>query len=110
MRTLLLVVVLAIAAVSTQAFVPATFGVRNIISSATELEACRVNAKKEKRQRNRENMRKFQRKKGTSRKKTMRKAQSSAGRQLEAEFLAKCFITIPPPEAGGDDRDSRPSR
>lgn len=50
----------------------------------TSLDASRVNAKKEKRKRNRDNMRKFQKggKKGTSRKKTMRKMASGAARQV----------------------------
>uniref|UniRef100_A0A7S2A5Y1 BZIP domain-containing protein n=1 Tax=Trieres chinensis TaxID=1514140 RepID=A0A7S2A5Y1_TRICV len=99
MRSLLLVVVLAVLAVSTQAFAPSpSFGVRTAAPSTTELEACRANAKKEKRQRNRENMRKFQRKRGTSRKKAMKKIQSNEARQKEAEFLAKCFTSVPPPE------------
>jgi len=50
--------------------------------SCTELDACRVNAKKEKRQRNRENMRKFQKRGKTSRKKMMRKLASSDQRQV----------------------------
>jgi hypothetical protein len=77
-----------------QAFAPApTFGVASI-ASTTSLEACRVNAKKEKRQRNRDNMRKFQKKGKTSRKKMMRKVASSEMRQLENEFIAKCFTTV----------------
>ncbi|KAL7466993.1 hypothetical protein ACHAXS_007261 [Conticribra weissflogii] len=63
--------------------------------------ASRVNAKIEKRKRNRENMRKFKKggRRGTSRKKMMRKMQSSAARQIENEFIAKCFMTVPPPNA-----------
>ena len=77
-----------------QAFAPAsTFGVRTL-ASTTELEACRVNAKKEKRQRNRENMRKFQKRGKTSRKKMMRKVASGEMRQLENEFIVKCFTSI----------------
>ena len=41
-----------------------------------------MNAKKEKRQRNRDNMRKFQKKRGTSRKKTVRKQLSAGARQV----------------------------
>jgi len=46
-------------------------------------------------------MRKFKRggKKGTSRKKTMRKIASSAQRIVENEFIAKCFMTVPPPNS-----------
>ena len=68
-------------------------------SSTTSLESCRTNAKKEKIKRNRENMRKFKTggRKGLSRRKLLKKAQSSKARQDEAEFIAKCFITVPPP-------------
>ena len=51
-----------------------------------------MNAKKEKRVRNRENMRKFSKKRGPSRKKLMRKVLSNAMREREAEFVAKLFI------------------
>eukprot|EP00979_Chaetoceros_neogracilis_P008541 scaffold1904_cov280-Chaetoceros_neogracile.AAC.3 len=79
--------------VELNAFAPApTFGV--VSTSTTSLEACRVNAKKEKRQRNRENMRKFQKRGKTSRKKMMRKVASSDMRQQENEFIAKCFTTV----------------
>jgi hypothetical protein len=81
-----------------QAFVPrATFVPRTNV--LTELAACRTNAKKEKIKRNRENMRKFKTvgKKGISRRKLMKKALSSTARQEEAEFIAKCYITVPPP-------------
>jgi len=46
-------------------------------------------------------MRKFKTrgKKGTSRKKTMRKIASSAQRIVENEFIAKCFMTVPPPNS-----------
>eukprot|EP00563_Minutocellus_polymorphus_P009630 CAMPEP_0181020190 /NCGR_PEP_ID=MMETSP1070-20121207/316_1 /TAXON_ID=265543 /ORGANISM="Minutocellus polymorphus, Strain NH13" /LENGTH=130 /DNA_ID=CAMNT_0023096983 /DNA_START=462 /DNA_END=855 /DNA_ORIENTATION=- len=88
-----------------EAFAPATFLGRTAVSSSTELEACRVNAKKEKRQRNRENMRKFAKRGKTSRKKMMRKVASQQARQEENEFLAKCFMTVPPPE--GSDQGSR---
>ena len=50
----------------------------------TSLDASRVNAKQEKRKRNRDNMRKFKKggRKGTSRKKMMRKMASGAARQV----------------------------
>jgi len=51
-------------------------------------------------------MRKFSKKGKTSRKKMMRKAQSTIARQLENEFLAKCFLTIPPPEVK-EERNNR---
>jgi len=67
--------------------------------SLTSLESCRTNAKKEKIKRNRENMRKFKTggRKGLSRRKILKKAQASKARQEESEFIAKCFITVPPP-------------
>jgi hypothetical protein len=67
--------------------------------ATTTLFACRVNAKKEKIKRNRENMRKFQTvgKKGVTRRKILKKAQASKARQLENEFIAKCFQTGPAP-------------
>ena len=42
-------------------------------------------------------MRKFKQtgRKGTSRRKMMKKALASKARQEEAEFIAKCFITVP---------------
>mmetsp|Transcript_21497 Transcript_21497/g.44238 ORF Transcript_21497/g.44238 Transcript_21497/m.44238 type:complete len:110 (-) Transcript_21497:2199-2528(-) len=102
-RLFLFALALAIAAVSTEAFAPSvSFLARSAVSSATELEACRVNAKKEKRQRNRENMRKFSKRGRTSRKKMMRKVASQQARQEENEFLAKCFLTVPPPEVKED--------
>jgi len=61
--------------------------------SFTELEASRVNAKKEKRTRNRENMRKFRKKGKISRKRQMRKIASGEQRELENEFIAKCFTS-----------------
>ena len=68
-------------------------------TTTTELLSCRTNAKKEKIKRNRENMRKFKTggRKGLSRRKLLKKAQSSKARQIEAEFIAKCFLTLPPP-------------
>ncbi|EJK59850.1 hypothetical protein THAOC_19885 [Thalassiosira oceanica] len=83
-----------------QAFVVAPVG-QPALASTTSLDACRINAKQEKRKRNRENMRKFKKggRKGTSKKKLMRKAASSAQRQVENEFIAKCFITVPPPNS-----------
>jgi len=95
MRSLLVIVALALVA-SSQAFVPApAFNVA--VESATSLDACRTNAKKEKRVRNRDNMRKFQ-KRGGSRKSTVKKQLASQERQNEAEFIAKCFITTPSTE------------
>jgi len=90
----LLVAFVALAAVisSTEAF-----AVRPIFSQAspTALFGCRVNAKKEKIKRNRENMRKFSTpgKRGMSRRKVLKKAQASEARQKENEFISKCFIT-----------------
>jgi hypothetical protein len=65
------------------------------------LTACRVNAKREKIKRNRENMRKFKitGKRGTSRRKILKKAQSQQARQKETEFIAKCFTTTAAPGA-----------
>merc|ERR1711935_836693 len=73
-------------------------------SVSTALDACRVNAKKEKRKRNRENMRKFSTpgRRGMSRRKVLRKAESSAARQEENEFIAKCFITGPAPNVDAE--------
>jgi hypothetical protein len=70
--------------------------------ASTALEACRTNAKKEKIKRNRENMRKFKTggRRGLSRRKLVKKALSSAARQEEAEFIAKCFITLPVADEG----------
>lgn len=80
----------------------------------TALEGCRVNAKKEKIKRNRENMRKFKTggRKGLSRRKLIKKALASKARQSENEFIAKCYITTAPPnvDAGRDSRDSRDNR
>lgn len=93
-----------------QAFAPAPTFARTLSTSstATTLEACRVNAKKEKRQRNRENMRKFKKRGKVSRKKMMRKLQSNDARAVENEFIAKCFTTVVIEQEGdsnsGDDR------
>lgn len=81
-------------------------GILDSSCSLTNLEACRTNAKKEKIQRNRENMRKFKTgggKKGLTRRKLLKKAQSSKARQDEAEFIAKCYITTPA-SVGDDNR------
>lgn len=88
-----------------QAFAPLpSFRLKTQGFCSTELEACRVNAKKEKIKRNRENMRKFKvtGKRGTSRRKTLKKLQASKARQEEAEFITKCFTAVPAP---GSDRD-----
>ena len=76
------------------------------VDTATVLEACRMNAKKEKRKRNRENMRKFKTggRKGVSRRKLMKKALASTARQQENEFIAKCYITTAPPNSEGDSK------
>ena len=96
MRGLFIVALLAVLALSS-AFAPApTFlgQTKTLPVSTTELEACRANSKKEKRLRNRENMRKFKKRGKTSRKKLMRKSLSAAARQQESEFIAKCFTMI----------------
>lgn len=58
-----------------------------------------MNAKKDKRKRNRENMRKFKTggRKGMSRRKLMKKNLANSARQEENEFIAKCYITTTPP-------------
>jgi len=90
-----------------QAFAPSTpFVTRGAIASPTELEASRINAKKEKRIRNRLNMRQFRKKGKISRKRQMRKIASGDQRELENEFIAKCFthITIEEPAPKRDER------
>lgn len=80
---------------------------QTVSSSTTALDACRRSAKKEKIKRNRENMRKFKTgggRKGLSRRKLLKKAQASKARQEEAEFVAKCFITVPVPNSEGDSK------
>jgi hypothetical protein len=96
-RALLLIVALAVFALSAEAFAPSILPV----SSTIALQACRTNAKKEKRQRNRENMRKFKTggKRGLSRRKILKKQQASSARQLENEFISKCFQTVPAPNS-----------
>merc|ERR1712085_106264 len=89
-----LLVIVAIS--STEAFsVTAVFPKSAVLSSSSSLFGCRVNAKKEKIKRHRENMRKFSSpgKRGTSRRKVLKKAQASDARQKENEFITKCFIT-----------------
>jgi hypothetical protein len=89
----------------TQAFVVPSIGQPALLSTrTTSIGASRINAKQEKRKRNRENMRKFKKggKRGTSKKKMMRKLQSGAARMVENEFIAKCFMTVPPPNSDGD--------
>jgi hypothetical protein len=73
-------------------------------TSSTFLFASRTNAKKEKIKRNRENMRKFSTpgRRGTSRRKILKRAQASKARQEENEFIAKCFITGPAPNESDD--------
>ncbi|KAL7479667.1 hypothetical protein ACHAW6_005395 [Cyclotella cf. meneghiniana] len=106
-RSLLAAAILAALAISTQAFVAAPASGRVSLPSVTSLDmASRINAKQEKRKRNRENMRKFKKggRRGTSKKKMMRKMLSSAARQEENEFIAKCFITVPPPNAEDNEK------
>eukprot|EP01083_Nonionella_stella_P137876 419499_1 len=99
LRSILALAILAALALSTQAFVPSIS--RPTLVRTTSPDASRVNAKQEKRKRNRDNMRKFKKggRKGTSRKKMMRKMASGAARQVENEFIAKCFMTVPPPNS-----------
>mmetsp|Transcript_55377 Transcript_55377/g.134491 ORF Transcript_55377/g.134491 Transcript_55377/m.134491 type:complete len:107 (-) Transcript_55377:423-743(-) len=102
-QRLFLVAILAMAALfSVDAFtVRPTFSSTQPASS-TLLESCRRNAKKEKIKRNRENMRKFSTpgRRGTSRRKVLKKALATKARQEESEFISKCFITT---QGDGDD-------
>ena len=80
--------------------IPAAFVVTTTTaaSSSSLWMSCRTNAKKEKIKRNRDNMRKFKKstgRRGLSRRKLMKKALASKARQEEAEFISKCYITIP---------------
>ena len=78
-------------------------------SSPVVLEACRRNTKKEKRQRNKENMRQFKKgdgkkvmgKKAPSRKKLALKAASAHEKEREAEFMTRLFqcVAAPPSPA-----------
>ena len=54
-------------------------------------------------------MRKFKTggKKGISRRKLMKKALSSAARQEEAEFIAKCYLTVPAPASEDNSNEGR---
>lgn len=57
-------------------------------------------------------MRKFKTtgRRGTSRRKIIKKQLSTAARQDEAAFIAKCFTTIAPPvtsSEGSDDQDNK---
>ena len=76
-------------------------------ATSTALEASRMNAKKEKLKRNRENMRKFKKggRKGLSRRKMLRKAQASKARQEESEFITKCFTLVTSPTSREDSAD-----
>jgi hypothetical protein len=87
-----------------QAFAPVPTFTSRTISTSSSLSACRVNAKKEKRVRNRENMRKFKKRGKISRKKMMRKLQSNEARAIENEFIAKCFTTVVIEEEGNNKR------
>ena len=53
-------------------------------------------------------MRKFKTgggKKGISRRKLMKKALSSTARQEEAEFIAKCYLTVPAPATSDESKN-----
>ena len=82
-----------------KAFVAPSVG-QPALTSTTSLDASRINAKQEKRKRNRENMRKFKKggRKGTSKKKMMRKMQSSLARQvsgfLQRIWTCDVFFTV----------------
>mmetsp|Transcript_16595 Transcript_16595/g.34248 ORF Transcript_16595/g.34248 Transcript_16595/m.34248 type:complete len:108 (-) Transcript_16595:167-490(-) len=104
-RFTLIAVLVACLLALTSAFVPPTF-VSSPHSSAHF--ASRVNAKKEKRLRNRDNMRQFKTKRGSSRRRLMKKIASNAARQSEMEFVAKLFQTQEAP-AEPEIRD-RPNR
>ncbi|KAJ8599294.1 hypothetical protein CTAYLR_006796 [Chrysophaeum taylorii] len=76
---------------------------------STALEACRRNTKKEKRQRNLENMRKFKqrpngppfgrgKKKALSRKKQTLKAQAAKEKEREAIFMSRLFQVTDGPD------------
>lgn len=95
-RVVFLIITLAVVSLGSEGFgvLPSLVG-RTALISTTTLDACRINAKKEKRKRNRENMRKFMTR-GTSRRKMMKKMRSNDALRLEAEFIAKCFTTLPP--------------
>merc|ERR1712161_183061 len=81
-------------ALSSEAFITSPSFVGRSDCVPTELDACRRNAKKEKRKRNRENMRKFQKPGAgtTTRKSLSKKNSSNAEREREEQFMAKCFI------------------
>ena len=100
---------LILAAASVSAFVapkhmPSSLVAQTTSDSLVALEACRRNTKKEKRQRNQENMRKFKRgaapaqrgaggkKKSLSRKKLTLKAQAAKEKGREATFMSKLFL------------------
>mmetsp|Transcript_129370 Transcript_129370/g.182401 ORF Transcript_129370/g.182401 Transcript_129370/m.182401 type:complete len:104 (-) Transcript_129370:93-404(-) len=97
-RIFLVVLIALVATLSVEGFAPIF---RPAVATSTSLEACRVNAKKEKRQRNRENMRKFSTpgRRGMSRRKILKKSLAAKARQEENEFIAKCFTTGPVPNA-----------
>eukprot|EP00545_Synedropsis_sp_CCMP1620_P002452 CAMPEP_0119013804 /NCGR_PEP_ID=MMETSP1176-20130426/9002_1 /TAXON_ID=265551 /ORGANISM="Synedropsis recta cf, Strain CCMP1620" /LENGTH=112 /DNA_ID=CAMNT_0006966923 /DNA_START=68 /DNA_END=406 /DNA_ORIENTATION=- len=106
---ILIVLILAVVALSANAFAPRPSFTGKSVSFGTALEGCRVNAKKEKIKRNRENMRKFKTtgKRGTSRRKTLKKLQANKARQEESEFISKCFTTVPPPANDQANEDNR---
>tara|TARA_B100000475_G_C14710376_1_gene193028 strand:+ start:72 stop:434 length:363 start_codon:yes stop_codon:yes gene_type:complete len=99
---------LVLAAASVSAFMAPKHMPASLVAQTTDslvaLEACRRNTKKEKRQRNQENMRKFKRgaapaqrgaggkKKSLSRKKLTLKAQAAKEKGREATFMSKLFL------------------
>lgn len=86
------------------AAMPRALVARPTIAGATVLEACRRNTKKEKRARNKDNMRKYQKgaapqarggggkKKSLSRKKLTLKAQAGVEKGRESIFMSKLFL------------------
>lgn len=110
-RILLVLAAIAILALSVEAFAPrpTLFGVT---STRTSLDACRVNAKKEKIKRNRDNMRKFKTggKKGITRRKMLKKVEAGKARQEENEFISKCFLTIAPPNVKEEEEQNNRGR
>lgn len=104
------------AAPAAEAFAPLPASLARHAAAASStptvaLEACRTNAKKEKRERNRENMRKYKKnvgKKATSAGKTRRAEQSKVRRATLSEFVAKLFITTAPSEEEGAEAAAAP--
>ena len=110
MRTFLLALVALLSTAA--AFAPArTAGVST--RSSTITMACRLNAKKEKRARNVENMRKFKKPtgkkfgpgkgKGNSAKASAMGVKRAAAREAEANFVATLFSSVDPDAASADE-------